>query len=949
MTKLNRIDRYLSREGWEIRENSNMGYSLQGLNVSITENEISKYWLNEVYPKDIKEAHESGDFHIHDLGTLGSYCVGWDLMDLLTKGFKGVRGKIESLPAKHLRVAMLQIVNFMYTLQGETAGAQAFSNVDTFLAAFIRSDNVSYEDLKQNVQEFIFNLNVPTRVGAQAPFTNFTLDLVVPDHLKKLPAIVGGKPCDFTYGELQHEVDMFNRAFAEIMIEGDAGERPFTFPIPTYNLTEDFDWENPIYNPIWEMTAKYGTPYFSNFINSDMNPEDVRSMAILGSQNVIYKNGNGRVSIDEIRNIVSRWISSKEKPSYSILNNGKFVSISDMFEVPYDKYDKYVSIMLDNGLKQNFSMQHKCPVVRDGEITNVESQDLIAGDMLLFAKRAYDIDEAIGSYEAGLMVGYFLGEGWKQTHSDSEINFAINIEREDIVKRIYDFFTAIGCEVSYYKQEDVHIFKVHVYGRQAVGFVSQYIRGTTAKTKRIDYKTWNTSLLFREGMFEGYQDTDGSKKVRNIAHTTNKKLVEDLVVLCSSIGRGVSYSVNKNNTRYFKKDKSDFERFTSYKLEERDYNDFNDDYYTVDVKSVSFENSKSDVVYNFTVSTKEHLYELPNGIVTHQCCRLRINNGDLYKRGGGLFGANPKTGSLGVVTINLPRIGCIADNEEEFLDILTGLMWKAKDSLEIKRELLEKLTEQGLYPYSEFYLRDISVSGKGYWHNHFSTIGTIGMNDALYNLLDTDIMSEEGKEFAIRVLSHMREVISLFQNNTGNIYNLEATPAESASFKLALKDLKYLDDIKFYNIDVVGGDTPYYTNSSQLPASSGLNLFDSLDLQDELQVLYTGGTVFHTFLGERAPDIGSLKALIKKIATNYHLPYFFITPTFSVCPNHGYVAGEHLFCPECEERCEIYSRVVGYIRPLDAFNDAKVAEFFQRDNYTVSGDVPEDDLTNTKE
>jgi len=601
MTKQNRIDTYLDRTDWTVKENSNMGYSLQGLNVYITEDEISKYWMDEVYPKDIKEAHESGDFHIHDLGTLGSYCVGWDLMDLLTKGFKGVRGKIESKPARHLRVAMLHIVNFMYTLQGETAGAQAFSNVDTLLAAFIRADNISYEDLKQNMQEFIFNLNVPTRVGAQAPFTNFTLDLVVPDHLKKLPAIIGGKPCDFTYGDLQKEVDMFNMAFAEIMLEGDASERPFSFPIPSYNLTEDFDWDNPAYDPIWEMTSKYGIPYFSNFINSDMKPSDVRSM----------------------------------------------------------------------------------------------------------------------------------------------------------------------------------------------------------------------------------------------------------------------------------------------------------------------------------------------------CCRLRINNGDLYKRGGGLFGANPKTGSLGVVTINLPRIGYIADSEEEFLDILTGLMWKAKDSLEIKRELIEKLTEGGLYPYSAFYLSDINEGGKGYWHNHFSTVGIVGMNDAIYNLLDTDIMSEKGKEFAIRVLEHMREIISLLQNSTGNIYNLEATPAESASFKLALKDLKRFDDIKFYNIDIVGGDTPYYTNSSQLPASSGLHLFDALDLQDELQVLYTGGTVFHTFLGESSPDIGSLKSLIKTIATSYHMPYFSITPTFSVCQNHGYIAGEHLFCPECGERCDVYSRVVGYIRPLDSFNDAKVAEFFQRDNYTVSGDTHE--------
>jgi len=598
MTKQKTIDNYLEQADWKIRENSNMTFSLQGLNVYLTEAAISEYWLDKVYPKDIREAHEGGDFHIHDLGTLGAYCVGWDLMDLLTKGFKGVRGKIESKPAKHFRVALLHIVNFMYTLQGESAGAQAFSNVDTLLAPFIRTDGLTYDELKQNMQEFIFNMNVPTRTGGQTPFTNFTMDLTIPDHLKNLPAIVGGKVCDFTYGDLQDEVDLFNMAFAEIMLEGDANGRPFTFPIPTYNLTEDFDWDNPVYSPIWEMTSKYGIPYFANFINSDMDPGDVRSM----------------------------------------------------------------------------------------------------------------------------------------------------------------------------------------------------------------------------------------------------------------------------------------------------------------------------------------------------CCRLMIKNGDLYKRGGGLFGANPKTGSIGVVTINLPRIGYVADDEEEFLDILTGLMWQAKDSLEIKREFIEDLTDKGLYPYSAFYLRDIKDGGEGYWHNHFSTIGIIGMNDAVYNLFGEDITTNKGSAFAERVLDSMRTVISLLQHNTGNLYNLEATPAEGACFKLALKDIERYPDIKFYNIDKANGSAPYYTNSSQLPASCDMHLFDAMDHQDKLQTMYTGGTVFHALLGESAPDIESLKELIKTIAYNYHMPYFSITPTFSICEDHGYINGEHLFCPTCGKRSEVYSRVVGYIRPIEQWNDGKVAEFFERTTYDISGE-----------
>ena len=600
MTKLNRIDKYLERESWEVKENSNMAYSLQGLNMAITEDLISEYWLDEVYPDDISNAHRSGDIHIHDLGSLSNYCTGWDLAHLLKNGFGGVRRKNKSKAARHFRTALMHVVNFMYTLQNEGSGAIAFSNVDTLLSPFIRTDGLTYDEILQSMQEFVFSMNVPTRQGNQTPFTNISLDLTVPDHFKNVPAIVGGEICEFTYGDLQEEVDLFNRAFAEIMLEGDADGRPFSFPIPTFSLTKDFDWDNPVYDPIWEMTSKYGIPYFANFINSDMKPEDSRSL----------------------------------------------------------------------------------------------------------------------------------------------------------------------------------------------------------------------------------------------------------------------------------------------------------------------------------------------------CCRLRIDlNGTLYKRGGGLFGSGVKTGSIGVVTINLPRIGYIAEDEEQFLEILTGLMWKAHDSLEIKRELIEDLSDRGLYPYSSLYLQDTKDGSGGYWTNHFSTIGLIGMNDALYNMTGDNIMSEEGHEFAVRVLEHMRDVISSLQRHTGNIYNLEASPCEGSSFSLALKDLNEFPDIRFYNMDKSNGSVPYYSNSTQLPAANDLNLFQALGHQDELQVLYSGGTVFHTFLGESAPDIGSLKKLIKKIATNYHMPYFSITPTFSICHSHGYITGEHLFCPECGKKCEVYSRVVGFLRPLESFNDGKVSEFFERSNYTADGDI----------
>ena len=584
------VEDYLQDRDWRVRENSNMTFSLQGLNTHITDKIISRYWLGRIYPDTIREAHVSGDFHVHDLGTLGAYCVGWDLRDLLLRGFRGVRGKVESRPAKHFRVALLHVVNFLYTLQGESAGAQAFSNVDTYLAPFIRADGLTYDEVKQHLQEFIYNMNVPTRVGFQTPFTNITLDLKVPNYMKGEPVIIGGVLQDSVYGDYQAEMDLFNRAYAEVMLAGDMHERPFTFPIPTYNITKDFDWENPVLDPVGEMTAKYGIPYFSNFVNSDMHPEDARSM----------------------------------------------------------------------------------------------------------------------------------------------------------------------------------------------------------------------------------------------------------------------------------------------------------------------------------------------------CCRLRIDNRELRTRGGGLFGANPLTGSIGVVTLNLPRLGYLAVDEADFFRRLWDLMDLAKEALIIKRKTLEGLTENGLYPYSQFYLERINEAEGAYWRNHFSTIGLIGMNEALLNLLGCTIADERGRAFAVEVLDRMRDRISDYQDELHDIFNLEATPAEGTSFRLAKLDLERFPDIRFYNTEVYGGETPYYTNSTQLPVGLTDDLFGALTLQDPLQTRYTGGTVFHGFLGERMPSAEATKRAVRKIAETFRLPYYTLTPTFSICPEHGYVAGEHAACPTCGAKTEIYSRIVGYFRPVEQWNDGKQAEFIDR-------------------
>lgn len=594
------VDNFLYKTTWLVRENSNTTYSLQALNFHVSSQVISKYWLQKIYKHTpaIRKAHLNGDFHIHDLPVLGPYCVGWDLLDLLLSGFKGVRGKVTSKPARHFRTALGQVVNFFFTLQGESAGAQAFSNFDTHLASFIRYDNLDFKAVKQAIQEFMFNMNIPTRVGFQTPFTNITLDLVVPKFMEDEPVVVGGKTLKETHGNFQEEMNVFNEALAEVMLEGDAVGRVFTFPIPTINITKDFEFDNQRHK-IFETAAKYGIPYFANFVNADMTPEDVRSM----------------------------------------------------------------------------------------------------------------------------------------------------------------------------------------------------------------------------------------------------------------------------------------------------------------------------------------------------CCHLRLDKRELKKRGGGLFGSNPLTGSIGVVTINMPKLGFLSIDENEFFERLENLMELAKQSLEIKRKWLEKFMEMGLYPYSKFYLRRIKEGFGEYWKNHFNTIGLVGMNEACLNLLGCTIGDKDGKEFAKKVLDFMRTRLQDFQEDTGNIHNLEATPAEGSSYRLARIDKKKYPKIIVANEDdVKKGAEPFYTNSTQLNVHFTDDLWKALRLQDPLQVKYTGGTVFHIWLGESNPPVTSVITLVKKICKNFRLPYFTLTPTFSICQIHGYIPGEHQLCPKCEAegkkmKCEVYSRSVGYLRPVEQWNEGKQEEFKWRKTF----------------
>ncbi|PKL25267.1 MAG: ribonucleoside triphosphate reductase [Spirochaetae bacterium HGW-Spirochaetae-2] len=583
---------YLDDKDWLIKENANTRKSVNGMNNYIRESFTKRYWLHEVYPQNIREAHLSGAFHIHDLGFFGTYCCGWDLHQLLTMGFGGISGKVSSKPAKHLRSLLGQLVNATFTTQGESAGAQAWSSIDTYCAPFIRRDNLSQVEVKQAVQEFIFNLNVPTRVGFQCPFSNLTFDLTVPKRMRDQSVVIGGELQEETYKEFQHEMDMFNLAFCEVMMEGDASGRVFTFPIPTINVTKDFQWDGPVADAIMEMTCKYGIPYFSNYVSSDLSPEDALSM----------------------------------------------------------------------------------------------------------------------------------------------------------------------------------------------------------------------------------------------------------------------------------------------------------------------------------------------------CCRLRLDTTELRKRGGGLFGSNPLTGSIGVVTLNLPRLAYQSESVANFHMRLLELADLASESLELKRKVVEKETDRGMYPFSARWLAGIKQREGSYWANHFSTIGLVGMQEACLNLLGDAgaLTTMQGQQLALDTMEMLRERITTYQSRTGHFYNLEATPAEGTSYRLAK-----LDKETFGDIVTAGTDIPYYTNSSQLPVGYTDDLFETLDLQDALQCQYTGGTVLHLYLGERIPDISVAKTLLRTIFSKYKLPYVSLTPTFSTCEDHGYLVGEQLACPTCGKETEVWTRVVGYLRPVRDFHPGKKEEYRERKHYSV--------------
>jgi ribonucleoside-triphosphate reductase len=892
------VNNYLDLSNWKVNENSNMGYSLQGLNNHIASEVTGHYWLNEIYPKHIKEKHVSGDLHIHDLANLSNYCCGWDLQDLLLEGFSGVSTKIESAPPKHFRTALGQMVNFLYTLQGESSGAQAFSSFDTYLAPFVSYDGLDYDEVYQAMQEFIFNLNVPTRVGFQSPFTNLTMDLVCPSNMAEDPAIIGGEMLyDMPLKNFQKEMDMINKAFAEVMLAGDSKGRVFSFPIPTYNITPDFDWDNEILNPVWEMTAKYGIPYFANFVNSDMKAEDARSMCPLdGKEKVLVKTGDDNVRYSQINHT---YYDTKDNDDILVYSDGKFI------EGRFNKFENQnmINVRLVNGHEIKMTEEHLNFVIKNKnkDIEEMSGKDLKEGYYLPYSLTSFKGEG--GTYDLGYLIGAFAGDGScdKNTGTVFSLN---NNTKLTVLENLKEILTKLFGAKFTEKEEKNNVVKLSTYNPAVKSMIESFVDGDNALNKYFKANVFEMSKHFRTGLFDGYYETDGGNK--NRIYTSSEKMVESLNMLAATLGTTTNvYTDDRKKSDGRLGDNPNY-AVLFYKLNRNSYGDVwfkKDSKLWMKIDKVEKLKEKQ-TAYCFEVKDGEPMFTVgTTGILTHNC-RLRLDNRQLRKRGGGLFGSSPMTGSIGVVTLNMPRIGLLAENTDDYLERVYELMDIAKESLEIKRRILEELTDAGLYPYSKFYLRSIKERFGEYWKNHFNTIGLNGMNESVMNFLGKDMTEHEAIKFTKWVMHKMKERMVEYQEETSDLFNLEATPAEGTSYRLAKSDLDkfgkeeavFANDKRVYTEDA----DPYYTNSTQLPVGATDDPFEALDWQDELQKNYTGGTVLHLFLGERMPGIEATKKFVKRVAENYELPYYSITPTFSICPIHGYLPGEHEFCPKCD-------------------------------------------------
>lgn len=811
--------------------------------------------------------------------------------------------------------------------------AQAFSSFDTYLAPFVKIDDLSYREVKQCIQSFIYGVNTPSRWGTQAPFTNITLDWTVPNDLAELNCIVGGKEMPFKYKDCKREMDMVNKAFIEIMIEGDANGRGFQYPIPSYSITKDFDWSETENNKLlFEMTAKYGTPYFSNYINSDMEPSDVRSMCPLHpSETVLVMDDfTGKYHLSTIKNLYE---GNKSDKVYTIIYDGK------PKRARLHRFENlgFINVETVNGISVKLSTNHtNLSMDEEGVISEKRTDELSQEDYLPF--NLASISGHGLTFDDGLMVGAFAGDG--SLKDDYSVVYSLNNDtKNDLKQQIAKIATErYGCKVTE-SATGSNCVNVTCTSKMLRGLIEDFVSGK-ALTKKINVKAINMSEAFRNGIIYGYQKSDGGNKQR--IYTASREMVRTFGAILASVGQPFKVSVDDrdSNTTYsdnpvytIKLYSTDILMRTGYKGVYK----LKDNKMWFKIKTLT-PLREIGVGYCFEVlGDEEPYFMLPSGLITHNC-RLRLDLRELRKKSGGYFGSGESTGSIGVVTINMPRLAYRSGNEEDFFHRLDKMMDIAARSLHIKRSVVTKLLEDGLYPYTKRYL--------GTFNNHFSTIGLVGMNEAGLNAewLRADMTHKETQEFAKRVLNHMRERLADYQEMYGDLYNLEATPAESTAYRLAKHDVARYPDI----VTAAGEcGTPYYTNSTHLPVGFTDDVFSALDIQDELQTLYTSGTVFHAFLGEKLPDWKAAAALVRTIAEHYKLPYYTISPTYSVCKNHGYINGEKYTCDKCGEHTEVYSRITGYYRPVQNWNDGKAQEFKDRKTYHIK--LQENDKTGHSE
>ena len=915
------VNPYLKNQDWRVKENSNSPFSYGGMCKYIT-SEVSKdYWLREVYTEDIAQAYVSGHMHIHDLGNLTLYCCGYSLRDILMKGVKGIPNVPSSSPAKHFDSVLNQVSNLITIFQNEIAGAVALNSFDTLIAPFIKNDRLDYNEVKQGMQNFIFSINSNSRMGSEPAFTNLTFDLTPPTDLLDEYVIIGGEFASFTYRSCQQEMDMLNKAFYEIMLEGDSDHKQFAYPIPTYNIHKRFDWDNPNNKLLWELTGKFGTPYFANYINSDMNPEDSRSMCPLSgdTQIVYYSDRQKSWKVGAIKDVNDN-NKRDGKETFKTIANGKIINCRiNKFDIPAD-----YTITLVNNVQIKTTANHLNKIYGKDY---VQTKDLTTDDYLPYYNRPITFANNM-NYNQGKLVGMYLGDGSKQ--DVNSITYSLNeTTKSELVDFIFDYCIGeYNAKVSLTQcvsqiSGKASCVNVKVISKIVRGLIEQFVEGEDALTKRLNPDILSTSEEFRRGIVDGLYATDGGNS--NRIYTSSKPMVDSLQLLFASLGMATNITEDNRegrlgaNTcytvRYYTPHSDGRSRKDVYKID--------DNYIWFKIKNVAYTHHPSmSVSYCLEVLDENEPEEfmLANGIVTHNC-RLRLDLRELRKRNGGLFGSGDSTGSIGVVTINLPRIAYESEGDkEQFFKKLDYYLDVAKKSLVIKRAWLqENVLDTGMIPAFKEYV--------GTFNNHFSTIGIIGMNEMCMNFFEdhADIVSDKGKEFAEEVGNHIREQLVKMQNETGNLFNYEASPSESTCYRLALRDKKDYEDI----ITQGEGRDCYYTNSCHIPVKLITSIDSTFKHQETLQTQFTGGTVIHCMM-EGAITGEAAMTIVKEMFTRYKEPYMSISPISRYCDTHGYINELVDKCPICKQKLKKYQRITGYLRCVDNFNRGKKAEFEDR-------------------